>query len=211
MDEPGPAARGSTAAPHPRSRARPRPSLASSLATPHPPDVPEPRPRPSRLRRVWRYTWRITAALFVALVIALIACSFDDELLDTSALRHEPRQIPDSENAYLVLAKAAERLGEIEPFEWSRWSELIAGLDWDEIEVSECLHDRDYAIDAVRQLRAFHSAQAPIPHDAESAYMPLPRIDLPMRLTLLNARRLQRAKDHAAASNSCGTASTRSA
>ena len=158
--------------------------------------------RPARARRpnrVWRHTWRFTASLLAIIAIVLLACSFDETLLDTRALRHEPRHIPDAENAYLVLAEASERLGKIESHEIYRWSVAIKGVDWDDIEVAENLRDRGLAFEAVRRLRDFHAAQAPVPHDAESAYRLLPRIDLPVRLALLEARRLQRAQDRVAA------------
>ncbi len=151
------------------------------------------------IRRLLSYTWRIAAALVVVIFVTLFACSFDDDLLDTSALRYEPRQIPDTENAYLVLTESAERLGNIDADELHRWSALLTGPDRDETEADECLRDREHAIDAVRRLRSFRSAQAPIPQDADSAYRLLPRFDLPVRLALLEARHLQHAQDHAAA------------
>ncbi len=157
--------------------------------------MPETRTRPSRLNRLWRFAWRTSVGLFAAALLALIACSFDDKLLDTSALRYEPRTLPDGENAYLVLEEATESLGKIDDFQVSRWFALIRNADWDDAEAAELLRGREYAVDSVRQLRALSFAQGPIPKDAASAYLLHPRIHLPLLLSLLEARRLHRDGD----------------
>ena len=149
--------------------------------------------------RVWRYAWRITAGLFVILFVTLLAFSFDDELLDTSALRYEPRQIPDAENAYLLVADATRRLGPIDEFDTAGFDDAVSGANWDEVEVSEWLRDRDHAIEAIRKLGSFHRAQFTLSTDLEITLGLPPTIHLPAYLAALRSRQLQRSNEYSAA------------
>jgi hypothetical protein len=151
-----------------------------------------PRSFAGRCNRVWRCAWRITAGLFVILFVTLLAFSFDDELLDTSALRYEPRQIPDAENAYLVVAAAAKDLGYADDLEFSRLLGAIRGNAWDDSEVDEWLDGREHASEAIRTIRLFQNAQAPVAGNVDGTLTEQPRLDLVGALTALEIRRLHR-------------------
>lgn len=153
--------------------------------------------RPSRPNRVWRCTWRITSVLLAIIVIGLLACSFDDDLLDTSALRYEPRQIPDSKNAYLVIADATKRLGSPAEFDTTAFYDALSNTRWDDQEVAAWLHGRDFAVEAIRRLKTYQHSQFPLSADLEVELGLPPPIHLPAYLAVLRARQLQRANDHA--------------
>jgi hypothetical protein len=132
-------------------------------------DVPEPRVRTPGSNRVWRHTCRIAAGLLAIILATLIACSVDDDLLDTSALRYEPRQIPDSENAFLILEAAAKRLGTPDIERAAVW-QALDGRAWDDNEVAEWLRDRDFVIDAITAVRGLRHGQLHIPPNVIDAY-----------------------------------------
>jgi len=150
------------------------------------------RPSRSLLRRLWRHTWRGASGIIAAGVIVLAALSFDEDLLDTRELRLEPRQLSEAENAWPILAQAAESLGTIHDAEAARWSALVRGDDWDDEEADAILDGHANAVTAIRGLRDFTFAQAPVARDAGSAYALHPKFHLPSLLALVEARRLQR-------------------
>lgn len=151
--------------------------------------------RPRRPNRVWRWTYRICAPIFTLTILTLVACSFDESLLDTSALRHEPRQIPDAENAYLVLADLDQRLGKTDELQSSELHDAISGVAWDDKLVAALLLDRDLAIHAVQSLRGFRQSQFTIPADLESALELAPIAPLTVLFPILRARQLQAVGD----------------
>lgn len=132
-------------------------------------------------------------------VIVLASLSFDDPLMDTTALRYVPRVLPESENGYLVLAKAAAQLGEPPELKAESFSDMLYGRTWDTAQVAGWLKDRDFAIAAVRQVRSLELGQKPVPDNAVSAFAQQPNLRLIIDLTVLRARQLLMENDTSAA------------
>lgn len=156
-------------------------------------------PARSRWRRVWKYTWRIACLLAGLGIIVLAALSFDDRRMDTTALRYVPRILSETENGYLVLAKAADLLGKSDDLSGDSFSDTLYGRSWDSAQVEAWLKDRDFAIAAVHQVRSLPFGQVPVPDNAGSAYGPQPKVYLPIYLAVIRARQLLHGNDASAA------------
>ena len=126
-------------------------------------------PRHSTPNRVWRYTWRISATLVAITFVVLASVSFDEKILETGALEFKPRQIPDSENAFPIIQAAARRLGKLE-LERAQIYNALSGRAWDDVETSEWLRDREFAVETIHQLLRFQTAQLPRPNTILEAY-----------------------------------------
>lgn len=152
-----------------------------------------------RWRRVWKYPGRIACLLVGLGFIVLASLSFDDPLMDTTVLRYVPRVLPESENGYLVLAKATSQLGEPQELKDESFSDTLYGRTWDPAQVAGWLKDRDFAIAAVREVRSLELGQKPVPDNAVSAYGRQPNLRLIIDLTVLRARQLLIENDTSAA------------
>lgn len=155
----------------------------------------ETRPRPSRLRRLWRFAWRAGAGLFAAALVALIACSFDDELLDTGALRYEPRAIPDNENAYLVLEEAARRLEQSSGFDRADLTQAAQNRPYDPEEARAWLEEREFVVESIRRAAALSRAQWPPLRSLSEFQAPRPSLRAVGEIGTLRVRQLRESGD----------------
>ena len=142
-----------------------------------------------RWRRVWKYAWRIGCIIAGLGIVVLVALSFDDRRMDTTGLRYVPRLLSETENGYLVLAKAADQLGKPDELSGDDFRETLYGRRWDSSQVEAWLADRDFAIAAIRKVRSFEFGQRPVPGDIYAAYGSQPAVSLPIQLAVLSARK----------------------
>ncbi len=153
--------------------------------------MPDTRPRPSRLRRLWRYTWRGGVGIFCAILVGLLACSFDDELLDTSALRYEPRAIPENENAYLVLEQAARRIEQSDGFDRTDLTQAVQSRLYDPDEAMAWLDEREFVIESIRDAAALSHAQWPPLHGFSEFLKPRPSLRAIGEIGTLRVRQMR--------------------
>jgi len=116
-------------------------------------------------------------------------------------LRYIPRVLSEADNGYLVLAKAADRLGKPEDLNGERFSDALYGRSWDSARVEGWLKDREFALATVRKTRALQFGQKPVPEDIAAAYGPQSAVHMPIQLAVIRARLFLHEGDTAAAAS----------
>jgi len=161
--------RGKFARPPPQFSASTGPVAAATLPpSPTPMDAVPAAPSPAARRR---RRWLVAGGVVLALCALFAVWATDDNPPDVSDLRPLPRQLPDAQNAWLQLSKAATMLT------WDRardagdgliFMKLLAGDARDDATVAAWLAPENSVWPLFEQAAALPSGQAPVADDLES-------------------------------------------
>lgn len=140
-----------------------------------------PSPAARRRRR-----WLVAGGIVLALCALFAVWAADDNPPDVSDLRPVPRQLPDDQNAWLQLSKAAAMLtwdsARDVDVGYEVYEKMRVGEAWDNAKVAAWLAPDNSVWPLFEQAAALPSGQAPVADDLESF--------LPAQKTLSPARRL---------------------
>ncbi|MBC8040108.1 MAG: hypothetical protein H7Y06_06175 [Opitutaceae bacterium] len=135
--------------------------------------------------------WIYLLLVFTLATGGLIFWSLDEAPPDVSDLKFEPLALAETDNAYVLLTRAAEQAGQqftLDHEDDELLSETIAGKTWDEDQVAEWLGALESVWPLYEQAARTPRSQAPIPKSPEDKIPEIGLIRKLSQLSLLRAR-----------------------
>ncbi|MBC8039312.1 MAG: hypothetical protein H7Y06_02100 [Opitutaceae bacterium] len=161
----------------------------------------QPPPLPCSTRRPGRL-WIYLLLAFTLATGGFIVWSLDEAPPDVSDLKFEPLALAETDNAYVLLTRAAEQAEQrltLDPEDKTYLDEMSDGHAWDEDRVTKWLLALDPVWPLYEQAARTPLAQAPIAKSPEDIFPEIGRIRQLSQLSLLRARHSLRKNDPEAA------------
>jgi hypothetical protein len=128
-------------------------------------------PSPADQRRVRRRRWLVAGGVALVLCALFAVWAADDNPPDLTGLRPTPRQLPDDQNAWLVMQQAVALAkwdrSEQEPEDWSAFDAMLMGQQWNDTKATAWLAGREAVWPLLEKAAALLAAQAPVMNSLE--------------------------------------------